>query len=361
MSIRKFFILFPHILIVKGHCYTIFLDSQRGEYYRIENNKYNSISDNRIILITKDNKLKIDLLVNLDIGFIGDKFDRKRFLNTEYTYLIKRPLGPNKISNCIIDLKQINKHLYAIPEQLSNLLVSSCEIRVFDIIDIKALKDFLNLFKFSTVRSIFLYLKFIEQYTYDFLINSFGDCERIKNIIIYNSTEEKFFDYSNNHFIRVLFTKKILTDSKVCGKITNDYFSINQESITEAHHHNTCLNRKISIDAEGNIRNCPSMPESFGNIKDTTLQEALNHPDFKKYWNHKKDDIEVCKDCEFRYICTDCRAYLEDPLNEYSKPLKCGYDPYTGEWSDPIAIGWSTNPLKQATIKYYGMEEILKG
>jgi hypothetical protein len=60
----------------------------------------------------------------------------------------------------------------------------------------------------------------------------------------------------------------------------------------------------------------------------------------------------VCKDCEFRYICTDCRAYLEDPYNEYSKPLKCGYDPYTGEWSE-----WSTNPLKQAAIKYYGMEE----
>ncbi len=130
---------------------------------------------------------------------------------------------------------------------------------------------------------------------------------------------------------------------------------VNMELFTEAHHYNTCLNRKISIDAEGNIRNCPSMPQSFGNIKDTTLEEPLNHPDFKKYRNHKKDDIEVCRDCEFRYICTDCRAYLEDPHNEYSKPLKCGYDPYTGEWSE-----WRTNPLKQAAIQYYGMEDLVK-
>lgn len=76
------------------------------------------------------------------------------------------------------------------------------------------------------------------------------------------------------------------------------------------------------------------MPQSFGNIKDTTLQEALDQPDFKKYWNVTKDQIEVCKDCEFRYICTDCRAYTEHPENMYAKPLKCGYNPYTCEWEE---------------------------
>ena len=36
---------------------------------------------------------------------------------------------------------------------------------------------------------------------------------------------------------------------------------------------------------------------------------------------------------------------------DLSKPLKCGYNPYTNEWAD-----WSTNPLKQETIEYYGIE-----
>jgi SPASM domain peptide maturase of grasp-with-spasm system len=97
------------------------------------------------------------------------------------------------------------------------------------------------------------------------------------------------------------------------------------------------------------------MAQSFGNIRDTTLQEALEHPDFKKYWNVKKDEIAVCKDCEFRYICTDCRAYIENPEDMYSKPLKCGYNPYTAEWEE-----WSTNPLKQKAIEYYGMQELVK-
>lgn len=56
----------------------------------------------------------------------------------------------------------------------------------------------------------------------------------------------------------------------------------------------------------------------------------------------------VCQDCEFRHICTDCRACLDEPEDIYSKPLKCGYNPYTAEWQD-----WSSNPLKEKTIQYY--------
>ena len=97
------------------------------------------------------------------------------------------------------------------------------------------------------------------------------------------------------------------------------------------------------------------MSESFGNIKNTTLEEAVNHPNFKKYWDITKDQIEVCKDCEFRHICTDCRAYVETPEDQYSKPLKCGYNPYTNEWEE-----WSTNPLKQKAIEFYGMQDLVK-
>jgi hypothetical protein len=35
------------------------------------------------------------------------------------------------------------------------------------------------------------------------------------------------------------------------------------------------------------------MPQNFGNIKDTTLEKALAHPDFKKYWNLTKDKISL--------------------------------------------------------------------
>lgn len=142
---------------------------------------------------------------------------------------------------------------------------------------------------------------------------------------------------------------------RFCGQIETSFFLVNYQFYAESLANNSCLNKKLSIDTEGNIKNCPSMKESFGNIKDTTLTEAIEKQGFKKYWNINKDKIHVCKDCEFRYICTDCRAYVEDPEDILSKPLKCGYNPYTGEWDE-----WSTNPLKQKVIDFYGMREMVE-
>ncbi len=173
-------------------------------------------------------------------------------------------------------------------------------------------------------------------------------------INIYSSRHYPQEIKSNNLYIQI--HNKKLPQNTNCGAIKKEYFSIHIENLREALHHNSCLNRKISIDFDGNIKNCPSMPESYGNIKDTTLAEAIEKPGFKKYWDINKDKIHVCKDCEFRYICTDCRAYVEDPEDILSKPLKCGYNPYTGEWSE-----WSTNPLKQKAIDFYGMREMVEG
>ena len=96
------------------------------------------------------------------------------------------------------------------------------------------------------------------------------------------------------------------------------------------------------------------MKTCFGNIKNTTLEEAINKQGFKKYWDVTKDQIVKCKDCEFRHVCTDCRAYTDNPQDSYAAPLKCGYDPYTCEWEE-----WSNHPLKQKAIDFYGMRDIL--
>ncbi len=187
---------------------------------------------------------------------------------------------------------------------------------------------------------------------YEYFLNTNN---HISQIIIFD-----FDDYQRSMGNRLILTKQRLKSKLNCGKISKCIFQTNLRNIVTSKSHNSCLNRKISIDVNGDIKNCPSMPESYGNIKDTTLEEALNKPGFKKYWNITKDDIEVCRDCEFRYICTDCRAYTErTTFNkkglDLSKPLKCGYNPYTNKWAE-----WSKNPLKQKAISYYGMEELVK-
>ena len=64
-----------------------------------------------------------------------------------------------------------------------------------------------------------------------------------------------------------------------------------------------------------------------GNLKGATLQELLN----PNILNYSKDEVNSCKDCEYRYVCRDCRPdSLTGEVSE--KPWYCTYDPYTGQW-----------------------------
>lgn len=94
---------------------------------------------------------------------------------------------------------------------------------------------------------------------------------------------------------------------------------------------NSCLNKKIAIDKSGFIKNCPSSRKIYGHITETKLIDVIDEQ-FSSVWKINKDQIKECKDCEFRYICTDCRAYLKDSCDIYSKPEKCKYNPYEGIW-----------------------------
>ena len=155
---------------------------------------------------------------------------------------------------------------------------------------------------------------------------------------------------------KILFTAQKIDSEIHCGIITKKHLTLpSVENFFEATLFNGCLNRKISVDAAGNIRNCPSMKDSYGNIRDSSLLQAVDAVGFKEKWNISKDRIAICRDCEFRYACSDCRAYLENPEDAFSKPLKCGYDPYSGKWNQ-----WSEDPARKITAKLYGIEMLIR-
>ncbi|MFM2393609.1 MAG: hypothetical protein RLZZ546_1591 [Bacteroidota bacterium] len=262
---------------------------------------------------------------------------------------------PSSLTNAVIDLKnEIDFTTLAL--FFDQLFLFSCRyisirlLTVFNFEDINGLCKFIDTFYFEGVE---LFIKYSVCMTPNNLTELINKYSFLGGINVYNAdANEKVLDnFSGKKHL--FFLKENITIQS-CGVIGPHHFTKTIPSYTESLHHNSCLNRKISIDAEGNIKNCPSMKESFGNIKDTTLAEAIEKPGFKKYWDINKDKILVCKDCEFRYICTDCRAYVEDPEDILSKPLKCGYNPYTGEWAE-----WSTNPLKQKAIDFYEMREMV--
>jgi len=341
--------------MVKGAKRTIICDIQRRKAFPIPESlvellieaEYNSLAE--LLLIYKNQNEIISeyftFLSDFELGFWSDIHERFPSFNMEWD-------TAELINNAILEIN--NQSLTWLPKAISELDTLFCkyiELRVTENC-INVLELFAFLTKKLRVRGIVSYIKFDDNF--EKLDAFLKKNMRFINIIVHSVPEIELESAKINSNDRISISRNEIKNTS-CGIINKSNFDINIPTFTEAQKHNTCLNRKISIDAEGFIRNCPSMKENFGNIKDTTLQQALDHPDFKKYWFVNKDQISVCKDCEFRYICTDCRAYIENPEDMYSKPLKCGYTPYTGVWEE-----WSTNPLKQKAIDHYEIRALIQ-
>lgn len=357
---NKYLKIFTNCILTKGYNRSLILDLQRENFIAIPATMLDVIKlflnknsiEKVIELYGEENKDTIAeyiaFLLENDFAFIAESNEFDLFIEMDLTFEL-----PYNVTNCIIELSEKNlQNLNKIVNALEKLNCRYVQFVSYESLDPEDLKFILELTNNTNFKSIELMLK----YTYNFvaIINEIEKNNgRVTELIFHSAKEKKKLINKTNLLID--FIDYEIKNFKNCGKIESKYFNINKNKVLESLNHNTCLNRKISIDKDGNIKNCPSMAESFGNIKDTTLEEALNKPGFKKYWNINKDQIEVCKDCEFRHICTDCRAYIEDPENQYSKPLKCGYNPYTNVWEE-----WSTNPLKQKAIEYYGMQDLVK-
>lgn len=97
--------------------------------------------------------------------------------------------------------------------------------------------------------------------------------------------------------------------------------------------HNCFLN-KICISFDGSVYPCIMMRQiSYGNILDNDLKDIFFAEKTKEIRYLSKDRINICKDCEYRYGCFDCRviATSGDINNLFNKPSICIYDPIMGK------------------------------
>ncbi|WP_395045368.1 grasp-with-spasm system SPASM domain peptide maturase [Flavobacterium sp.] len=364
MSSNLYFKIFTNCIVVKGVNRSIVVDLQRQSFTTIPDTMHEVIelfnakkSINEIYNLYEENEKEVideylDFLLENEFGFYTDSDEFDRFIDMDKKFELASP-----ISNSIIEVSNLTlSNLDNIIVSLGKLYCVNLQFVCYNEIELDNLKKILEASRNSDFRSIELVLKY-SNVVFDFISQIDKYNFRITELTFHSSSgkDKEVID----HTFAINFLDYEIKNFANCGVVDNKYFGINKDKVLESLNHNSCLHKKLSIDKDGNIKNCPSMPQSFGNIKDTTLEEALNHPDFKKYWNVNKDMIAVCKDCEFRHICTDCRAYTERTHFEedidLSKPLKCGYNPYTNEWAE-----WSTNPLKQKAIEFYGMQDLVK-
>jgi radical SAM protein with 4Fe4S-binding SPASM domain len=117
-------------------------------------------------------------------------------------------------------------------------------------------------------------------------------------------------------------TLTILTE----GKKDISQLKFDSYDFFHGRHFNPCLGGQAAVDRGGEIRPCLWSKDVLGTIGKDNLKDMIISGKFDDYWKQTKDKIDVCKDCELRYACNDCRINEEGSMTQ--KPSFCTYDPY---------------------------------
>lgn len=326
------FKLFSCCIPVKGFLRAIIYDVQRNHYLFVPNEFCDLLENSSNILVpTQDsNGLAENIVTYLlqnEFGFQCTDEEVKLFpqMNLEYESFYD-------FDSIIFDLNAnyINA-LKNFTDKNERLLVNVIQIRLFFEPTISQLNEIVKTFSKLNFCSIELVMPFTLQISQSELEQLTRNFIKITTMSIFSSPFLKSLAYNQ---CSINFLQENVTNEQDCGKIDESLFCCNLQNFCESQNFNTCLNNKVSIDINGNIKNCPSCTQSFGNVEKVSIKEAMKHDDFKKLWEISKDRIDICKDCEFRHMCTDCRVYIKDPNNIYSQPTKCTYNPHIAKWKD---------------------------
>lgn len=130
------------------------------------------------------------------------------------------------------------------------------------------------------------------------------------------------------------------------GLMTEPNFRADRDFLIRSITGHNCLAGKITITETGDILPCIfSRNQVIGNVTSRGLRDVLVSSKLKTIWHSTKDNVLVCQDCEYRYVCFDCRPISEamaDGKADYLQAPypRCTYNPYTGEWANGL---WKMN------------------
>lgn len=361
VALKQYFKLYPSCIPVKGYFRGLIADLQRGKYHIVP-----------LSLIDLLDELKA-----ADMDTIREEYAEDReMLEEYYDYLMQLKVGqvaneqpvfgalsevfaePNTISHAVLEVSDSCTIDYdEVIRQLDSLGCKYLQIVGFEKLrsgTISNLVDSCNATRFLGVNLLLKYSSRLETENYR---KKFQKTPVLGEVVFHSAPSS---EVQRKGFFRVL---EETASFEQCGTVSPSYFSTCIPFYTEGLCHNTCLNRKVFIGRDGGIRNCPAMPTNFGKVQEAGLKQAITSEGFKKYWYIPKDKVDVCKDCEFRHLCQDCRVFIKDPSNAYSQPSKCPYNPYIAkfEWDEgyvPVEECGTYTPTTGFVVNQERVEEL---
>jgi SPASM domain peptide maturase of grasp-with-spasm system len=344
-----YIILFPFVKITVGHTRAVIANLRDNFYLHIPNSFAQLFAEGYA------EEMILDSLNEEDKATVEEYF---RFLITKnlayraatlhtYNQWMNGYQSPYPVEQAILDYTPASAYnlSHAISE-ISDMGCPHLQLRFYNYTDYTVLLELFPLLSTTSFSSIALVAPFCAGIAANkqLLAEVFSDLRF--TITLYGAPRSKTIRTA-------VFTSQQVISEHSCGIISPTNFSLSVSTFLLSQSHNTCLYKKISIDRNGYMKACPSQREHQGMYAYGKLADAYQAIAATSTGSITKDMITTCKDCEYRHICTDCRAYLSNPEDAYSKPLKCGYDPYTQQWRD-----WRTEAASQYAFQFYQLPEI---
>jgi SPASM domain peptide maturase of grasp-with-spasm system len=334
----KYLTLYPTCVIVKGAIRSTITDLEKNDFHYIPNDFSDVVAHLQCedyskflqTLSLKDQLIieeYIEFIIAKDLGFFTEKPELYPQINLQF-------YPHSKIVNAILDRNHSSTYnIFSAITELDTYNCQHLQLRFYSESSIDELDLILKHIQESDILSVEIFYKYNSDKLPRLkkLINKWT---KIKLLLVHSAPYSNIFTlnkgkYYTSNMGTFIYTDEIIGSEQNCGIISFSYFTINLSTFSESFHHNTCLKNKLSIDVNGKIKNCPTLEEDYGVFKTGSLGDVLKNTEYLSYGEIKKDDITVCKDCEHRHFCTDCRAFV---ANKLEKPMKCSYNPYTAKW-----------------------------
>lgn len=334
-----FWVLYATCIPVRGYKKSIIYDFYNACYHNIPN----SLCDLLLNYECKLNLPEISKTLDIEENHIFEQFVDYLELN-DFGFYTNEPdsflpieqkiVYPSKITNAVLYVSEVNLlNLRKIIDQLDALGCKALELRFEKGSELSFIQNVVAKFDDSLLTAIELIVNKHDGLAFGFeQLSALSDqFDRIKRITIYGSTLSEQRIYKDKLIVDYI---SMPYSSDKCGTVSHKSLIFSMEFYCEAKVANSCLNKKVVIAQNGDIKNCIASNVVIGNIEQMDIENLLFDNTYNIQKKITKDSIEVCRDCEFRYACMDCRS--SGSVTGIFAPQKCSYNPYIGAWYDQV-------------------------
>lgn len=333
--------LFADCIATEGFKNTLLVDFTRRKHFVFPSVYYKFLRERRInfnLLLKQFSAPQDEVELRKFIDFLQENelvFCCPLELDDQFDPIPETFNEPGALFSAVLELPTCDNPEYDLTEAIkcvSQHGVRHIQLISQDYVELFRIQKVLESLRTSSLRSIEMMFRFNPKYLNVEWSEIFKNHQRLANITIHSADQKANIDYGNNTGMGLLiWTPRKLDYQSHFTSLRRENFVYDLRYFMEAKHYNPYFHRKICVTERGHIKKCLSQEKSFGRINAVDMTKTVESIEYKQLDFINKDQVSGCKNCEYRYVCSDSRT-PEPDQEGWKHNSNCFYDPLNGIW-----------------------------